>query len=104
MYVPGTVSVTLKVWPWLMVMLEFAKCAPAGKVTHVTLCGATVSLSKKVIVVPAATVRFSGSKFSFADWVPTFSGITTFVVLLELEPDVLDEVVLLEPDVLLLPD
>jgi hypothetical protein len=35
-YVPGTVSTTLKVLPWFMIWGEFATCAPDGMVSHTT--------------------------------------------------------------------
>jgi hypothetical protein len=96
-YVPGVVSVTVKLWPAFIISGEFATCAPVGIVSHVTLCGAPLwlSWSTNVMVVPAATVRFSGEKFS--DWsAPTFCGITTVIAEVELEPD---EDVVTEPDV-----
>jgi hypothetical protein len=76
--VPGVVSVTVKVWPAVIISGEFWTDAPEGTVCHVTLWGAPdwLSWSTKVTVVPGATLRVEGWKLR--DWsLPTFCGITT---------------------------
>jgi hypothetical protein len=77
LYVPGTVSVTVNVWPAVITSGEFATVAPEGTLLHVTSWGAPLwlSWSTKVTTVPGATVTLAGEKFS--DWsFPTFWGIT----------------------------
>ena len=76
-YVPGTVRVTLYVWPDVMICGEFAGLAPEGTLVHTTSCGAPLwlSWSAKVTTVPGATVTLAGEKLSV--WsAPTFWGMT----------------------------
>jgi hypothetical protein len=63
-YVPGTVSVTLKVLPMVMTCGEAAGLAPVGTESHTTSCGAEVSWSEKVTTVPGVTVTVAGEKLS----------------------------------------
>jgi hypothetical protein len=97
--VPGVVSVTVKVFPFVMICGEFGALAPDGCEVHATLCGAPdwLSWSTKLIVLftPTTTVKVAGWKFR--DWsAPTFWGITTVTgsALLELELDI----VVTDPD------
>jgi len=59
-----------------MIWGEFAGLAPVGTESQTTSWGAELSESVKVTVVPEATVRLAGEKFSVVS-VPTFWGITT---------------------------
>jgi hypothetical protein len=54
--------VTVKVFPFVMTIGEFGALAPEGCEVHTTLCGALVSWSLKVTVVPEATVSVDGEK------------------------------------------
>lgn len=59
-----------------MIWGEFAGLAPVGTESQTTSWGAELSESVKVTVVPEATVRLAGEKFSVVS-VPTFWGIFT---------------------------
>lgn len=98
---PGTVSVTVKVWPDIMTSGEFAGLAPEGMLVHTTSCGAPLwlSWSEKVTAVPGAIVALAGEKSS--DWsAPTFCGITMVKLPAELVDGADVEVIVVEVVVL----